>query len=283
MYEKILVPLDGSKLAEVALPYAEELAGRLGSEITLLSVSESSGAQEYHKHQVYLGKIIEATRRSAEKYREQPEGKEVKAELEVLVGHPAEKILSYADKKDIGLIIMATHGHTGIRRWALGSVADKIVRASKRPVALIRAKGSRSHMRRKGILHKALVTLDGSRASEAIIPYIKELARKLNVEITLLQVVPEPRQDSEDAESYLEKTASLLKSEGITVNYYMKAGAADDEIIRFADEAGIDMIAMSTHGWSGIRRWTLGSIADRVLHAAHTPILLVRATGARKK
>ena len=68
MYEKILVPLDVSKLAEVALPYAEELAGRLGSEITLVSVSESTEAQAYHKHQVYLGKIIEATKHSAEKY-----------------------------------------------------------------------------------------------------------------------------------------------------------------------------------------------------------------------
>ena len=71
MFEKILVPLDGSKLAEVALPYAEELAGRLGSEITLLSVSDSGQAPEYHKHQIYLGKIIETTKHHAQKYRKQ--------------------------------------------------------------------------------------------------------------------------------------------------------------------------------------------------------------------
>lgn len=283
MFEKILVPLDGSKLAEVALPYAEELAGRLGSEITLLSVSESAQAPEYHKHQIYLGKIIESTKHHAQKYREQSEDKEIKTELEVLVGHPAEEILSYADQADIGLIIMATHGRSGITRWAVGSVADKVVRATKSPVALIRAKGAWPDMRKKGILNKTLVPLDGSIESEAVIPYIKELAYKLKTEVTLLQVVAEPDDASADVESYLEKMVNLLKSEDITINYEIRVGAAAEEIIKLADEASVDMIAMSTHGRSGISRWTLGSVADRVLQAGNTPILLVRTTGTLTK
>lgn len=283
MYEKILVPLDGSKLAEVALIYAEELAGRLGSEITLVSVSDSAGAREYHKHQIYLGKIIEATRRRAAKYREQSKDKEIKTELEVLVGHPAEEILAYADTENIGLIVMATHGRSGITRWALGSVADKVVRATRTPVALIRAKGARPDVRKKGIMNKTLVPLDGSKESEAVIPYVKELADKLKTEVTLLQVVAEPFHASADAESYLEKTGRLLKSEDITVNYDTRVGAAAEEIIKLADEANMDMIVMSTHGRSGIRRWTLGSVADRVLNGGNTPILLVRARGARTK
>ena len=75
MYEKILVPLDGSELAEVALPYVEELAGKLGSEIILLSVAESAEAQDYHRRQVFIGKITGATKHRAERYLSKPEGK----------------------------------------------------------------------------------------------------------------------------------------------------------------------------------------------------------------
>ena len=74
---------------------------------------------------------------------------------------------------------MSTHGQSGIKRWAMGSVADKVVRATKRPVALIRAKGARTDLREKGILNKALVPLDGSKESEAVIPFIGELASRL--------------------------------------------------------------------------------------------------------
>lgn len=277
MYEKILVPLDISKLAEVALPYAEELAGRLGSEIILVSVSESTEAQEYHRHQVYLGKIIEATQHSAEKYHKPPDDKKIKAELEVLIGHPAEEILTYADKADISLIVMATHGRSGITRLALGSVADKIVRAAKIPITLIRAKGAQPDIHKKGILNKILVPLDGSPESEAVIPYVKEFAHRLKTEVTLLHIASEPHHASIDAESYLEKMGSLLKNEDITLNYDMRAGPAADEIIKFADEAQIDLIAMSAHGWSGISHWTLGSVANRVLQGGNTPLLLVRA------
>lgn len=138
MYEKILVPLDISKLAEVALPYAEELAGRLGSEVTVLSVSESAEAQKYNEHQTYIEKVVEATKRGAGRYVDKPKGA-IKVKPVVLVGHPAEVIVDYADKEHIDLIIIATHGRSGIRRWTLGSVAEKVLRAGSTPVLLVRA------------------------------------------------------------------------------------------------------------------------------------------------
>jgi len=141
MYEKILVPLDGSELAEIALPYAEEMAVRLGSEITLLSVSETAEAPEYHKHQVYLDGVADSTKRGAKRYLEMPEGV-IKVEQQIAVGQPAEEIMDYAEKQGIGLIIMATHGRSGIGRWTLGSVAEKVVRAGTTPVLLVRALGA---------------------------------------------------------------------------------------------------------------------------------------------
>ena len=138
MYEKILVPLDGSELAELALPYAEELSVKLGSEIILLSVSESDEVRDYHEHEVYLEQAVEATKHGAKRYLKMPEGI-IKVRSAISAGHAAEEIVDYADKHDISLIIMATHGRSGINRWALGSIAEKVVRAGNTPVLLVRA------------------------------------------------------------------------------------------------------------------------------------------------
>lgn len=137
MYSKVLVPLDGSELAEVALPYAEELARRLGSEVTLLGVSESAGARVYYKHQVYLEGVLESTKHSVMTSLEKAEDA-IKVESAIPVGSPAEEIIDYADRNNIDLIIMVTHGRSGIGRWALGSVAEKVVRAGNTPVLLVR-------------------------------------------------------------------------------------------------------------------------------------------------
>ena len=141
MYEKILVPLDGSDLAELALPYAEELAGRLGSEVVLLCVSESAEAEDYAKHEIYLEQITEITRRAAEKRRSNPE-RPVSIESTIAVGLPAQEIIDFAEREEVSAIIMATHGRTGVTRWALGSVAEKVMRVGTTPVLLVRVPGA---------------------------------------------------------------------------------------------------------------------------------------------
>ena len=309
MYEKILIPLDGSALAEVALPYAEELAGRLDSEVTLVYVSELTKDPYQHIHQFYLDKMVETTNQGAERYPKKSERRATSVKSVILVGNPAEEIVDYADKADIGLIVMATHGQSGIKRWFLGSVADKVVRATKRPVALIRAKGARSDVREKGILRKTLVPLDGSTEGEAVIHYVKELASRLNVNVILLQVtamgyqtanvqgyydyVSLSEQQMESAKTYargyLNKVGDLLRQKGITVDIEVrttvdiKSFNTAEEIINFADKIHADMVAMSTHGRSGIGRWVFGNVAERVLHEGTTPLFLVRAPGVGTK
>lgn len=301
MYERILVPLDGSEVAEVALPYAEQLAGRLGSQIILMSVSRSTEEQDQQVLRSYLQKTVEATREKAARYLEKPAGEAITIEPMILVGDPAEGIVDYADRGDIGLIVMATHGRSGIRRWALGSIAEKVLRATKQPVVLIRAKGARPDVREKGVLSKALVPMDGSKEGETVIPYIENLASKLGAEITLLQVVaiayhvyisgdapaqvPYTLEEMEPlkagAASYLEKMASSLKERGVAVKCEVRVGAAGQEITSLAEEINADVVAMSTHGRSGVGRWVFGSVAERVVRSGSTPVLLVRAPGAR--
>jgi nucleotide-binding universal stress UspA family protein len=303
MYEKILVPLDGSNLSEVALPYAEELAGQLGSEIILVYVTQLNQDPYKNLNQSYLQKIVEVTKARANRYSNKPGiGSTIEVKLVILSGHPAEKIVEYADAENIGLIVMATHGQSGIKRWALGSVADKVVRAVTKPVILIRAKGARPDVREKGILKKVLIPLDGSQAGEAIIPYIEELASRLKIKVILFQVlargyatvnnyIPLTDQQIESdkafATAYLNNIGARLKEMSTAsdieerLSVEIRFGNAAERIIQFADEMQVDLVAMTTHGRSGVKRQVFGSVAERVLHEGNTPLLLVRSPGAR--
>lgn len=290
MYEKILVPLDGSELSELALPYSEDLSEKLGSEIILLHVCEPPGSRCFHIHHLYMERMSEITK-------EHLEGK-TKVEPIVLSGNVAEEIIDYAEENNISLITMATHGRSGMKRWMLGSIADKVARETTKPVLLIRAKGVHPAVREKEILNNLVIPLDGSKESEAILPYIEELAPRLKAEVTLLQVIvpthytiePPPTQvmySKEEIEQlkaktrdYLEKAGSGLEGKGVHVRFEVAVGKEAEEIIKFADRTNADLVAMSTHGVSGFSQLFLGSVADRVLHIGNTPLLLVKPLGA---
>jgi nucleotide-binding universal stress UspA family protein len=278
MYKRIVVPLDGSPLAEVALPYAEEIAGKMASDIILLTVLQSEEVQAYQDHHNYAVKILEATKRHVDKYLYKTGNQEIGVGTATRTGNPAEGILDYVSKGAPNLIVMATHGRSGISRWAVGSVADKVVRAAARqPLLLIRAKGAHPDIRAKRILKTALVPLDGSIGSEAIIPYIMEIAPCLQMELTFLQVVPKNDHTYSDTEAYLQRWCHQLEDNHIRTRYEVRVGAAADQIIDLADELVVDMVAMSTQGQNTISLWPLGSVAQKVLLGGNTPLLLIRA------
>jgi nucleotide-binding universal stress UspA family protein len=277
MYERIIVPLDGSKLAEAALPYAEELAAKMDSYISLLTVLAPEDAGKEVQFQAYLKKIAEVTRYHAEKYIANKGGGSIKVLTSTRMGNPAEEIIEYAAKIPYQLIIMASHGRSGLNRWAVGSVADKIVRANiSQPVMLIRAKESRSDIREKRILKKALVPLDGSVGSEAVIPYITKMASKLQMEITLFEVIQKNNNASADAETYLHNWCSKLEKDGITASCNVSYGSVADQIINISDEFALDLVAMTTHAKTSLNFWTLGSEAQKVFLGGNTPLLLIK-------
>jgi nucleotide-binding universal stress UspA family protein len=278
MLEKVVVPLDGSKLAEVALPYAEELAGKMGSEIILLSVLPSENRLEYQKHQTYASRVEGFTRRHIEKYLDRAAGEEIRVGTVTRTGDAAAGILDYAGNGTFKLLVMATHGRSGISRWAVGSVADKIVRSTTRqPMMLIRARGAHPEVRARRILKKALVPLDGSLASEAVVSNVMEIAAHLRMEITLLRVISRSNHTRDEAEAYLQGWCRQFAERNIPAKYEIRAGNAADAIIDVADELAMDMVAMSTRGQNAINLWPLGSVAQKVLLAGNTPLLLVRA------
>ena len=297
MYDRILVPLDGSDLAEIALPYAEEIAVSMGAQITLIHVAESADDEHEHMHRAYIDKMVEITKQNIKKHYEIRSIKSIKVDSVYVAGYSAEQIVDYAEERKIGLIVMATHGQSGIRRWIVGSVAAKVVSATEQPILLIRANVITPARRKKQIFKKVLVPLDGSKESEAIMPYIGELASIVKTEVVLFHVVAPvqffysiPGEASNQSLSpddinkivakrkdYLDTLGAGLKEKGIKASSRVIVGEPAKDIIRIADEIHADFVAMSTHGRSGIDRWTLGSTADKVLHGGNTPIMLVRS------
>jgi nucleotide-binding universal stress UspA family protein len=300
LYKKILVPLDGSELAQLTMPFAEKIAGCLGSQIMLLYVSESLEDSRNPEHQSYLQKMTKVAKADIKQYTDKLKRKRIKVESAILVGDPASEIVDYAQKEDFSLIVMSTHGHSGIKRWALGSVADRVLRGTEKPLVLVRARQVSPDTIAKSIFGKIMVTLDGSRESEAVIPYIEELAGGVEAKIVLLHVIEpsyrfstaggfkyegysDKKKKSMKAfyDNYLKGIAASLRRRGIDATYQVKFGEVAEVIIKFADETGADFIAMTTHGRSGIKRWALGSTADKVLQSGNTSLFLVKAPTAK--
>ncbi len=284
MFEKILVSLDGSELAEAALPYGRELAECLGSEIHMLGVCDLPRLPE---------RLLKAyVDDSASKFKRAG----LRAKAAVICGTPADIILEYAEKNGIDLIIMSTHGRSGLTRWVLGSVADKVLHSVTVPLFLINAKKAEAVVERK-TFRKVLLPLDGSDTGEAAVPFAEELARKTNARLLLLSVMmpayritaaqdypgvdlePIMKAQRESAENYLHDVEAKLKQKGITTSSDTMVGSAAETILDYSKEKQVDLIAMSTHGRSGFGRWILGSVTDKVVRASEIPVMVMRASG----
>lgn len=278
MFETLIVPLDCSKLAEAALPYAEELGAKMLSNIVLLTVIGSEDHEKLGNYYNYIKKIKEATGHYAGKYIENEDENLPDITTVRRTGDPAKKIIEYALEIDFPLIVMASHGQTGMSRWTVGSVADKVVRAGNtQAVMLIRAKESRSDLRDKRLLKKALVPLDGSFKSESVIPYICNIALKLQMELTLLRVLSGNGNSETDTEIYLQDICKKIEEMiDVTINYQVGVGSVAETIIDLADELTVDLVAMSTRGMNRNNPLSLGSVAQKVFLAGNTPLLLIR-------
>ncbi len=298
MFDKILVPLDGSELAEVTLWYAEGLAGRMRSAITLLIVLSPEDLKSRYMYDCYIKEIANRTKANAEERGAGKKEGEIKVDYEILKGDAAEEIVDYADKARINLIIMSTQGRSGVRRWALGNVANKVLRATGKPVLLIRAKGAKPDVYRDRLV-KVLVPVDGSKESESILRYVTYMATELDLEVTLFHAwvrksedfpltggVEQINQVRKGREGYIKRMETRLKGKGVNVNSVFKevlTGGAAEEIIKLAEEGDFSMVAMATHGRSGLGRWIFGSNAEKVLEVGSTPLLLVRPRKRKKE
>lgn len=284
MWKKILLPLDGSDLAELALPYAQEIAIAFKSELVLLHVNEPSEEQYLHMHELYLEKIAGQTKKLVKK-----------VSSVVISGKTVEEIVNYTEKNDISLIIMASHGRSGIIPWATEGVASKVIDATGVPLLLIKGTKPQRRVKKESLISRILLPLDGSEAGEAAITRVKELKSNLETEVTLLEVVPEtqeirtiggidhilyPEPEIEtfkaEAKEYLDKVYKRLQSTKGELKVAIRSGEVAKEILNYAKKNRASLIAIASHGHSGMTKWVFGSTAQKVIQDSPIPVLVVK-------
>lgn len=299
MFKRMLVPLDGSQLSEVTFKYAKELAGRFnGLEVILLHVLPPQDREISPLHRAYIEHAADSIRAAAVT---DFGGREVRVRGELARGNPADEILRFAEEHGVDLILMATHGRSGISRWAMGSVAYRALRSARVPVLMVRSGIEEAIILDKLPERRILVPLDGSKSAEAVLPYVEALASQWGadvVQIVLTRVCEPPPVTSdypsdlpvswelhvkqEEAKcrlvagTYLASIEKRFREAGFKVRSELPLGNAAEEIIGSASRNRVNVVAMVIHGRSGISRWAYGSTTESVMLGIRTPILLVR-------
>lgn len=283
MYERILVPLDGSKEAEEALPLVKMIAMRLNSEVDLLTVTIIGDRME-RPLRAYLEKIADSLQSLG-----------IRATPILVKDFAAEGILDFANKNNVDLVVLCSHGQSTPRRWALGSVARKVLYGIHIPILLVKPE---SQAMLQPQLQRVLVPLDGSPFSEESLPYVEQLVKGSECEIILLRVsepltLPTEVQSAvqrsggacvnmlmeqvwHDGLTYLEEVKSRFDGKANITAIHIDQGKASESIIQVAREKQVDLIAMTTQGYSSIVSWVYGSVANQVAEDSSQPVLLIR-------
>lgn len=298
MYHSILVPLDGSAFGEHALPYALSLARRTSARLYLAHV---------HVPPLSFAKVSDAELRAAElraAERMYLEGLVQRLEAAwkmpittmLLDGPIVQALDEYAAMIEAELIVMTTHGRGALSRLWLGQVADSLIRHVTVPVLLVRPHEQLVDLIHEPAIRHILVPLDGSPVAEHMLSHATALGQIVDAKYTLLQVIEplvlgygaelyagEDEQTLEmlrtQAQSYLDGLAEDMRAAGLRVETVTAADLAAGAILRHAQEHAVDMIALETHGRSGLARWIIGGVADKIIRGATVPVLLHRPRG----
>jgi nucleotide-binding universal stress UspA family protein len=299
MYTKLLIPLDGSRTSEKVIPFARVLAATLKLPVELLEVVDVSAVSAHVASDKarYLDALIAEGERESWEHLKAVAGEFPGSKVSCTVerGKPADAIIERAAADKGTLIAMATHGRSGVNRWVMGSVTEKVLRGSESTMFLVRA-DEEAGANGTAMIRSIVVPLDGSELAESVLPSVVEIAKSLDLEVVLCrayELAASAYYGSEDylpnydemllnlkkeVEDYLADKAGSLKQAGLArVSWIAMAGSGADEIVRYSREHPDALIAMCTHGRSGIRRWVLGSVTERVVRHCGDPVLVVHA------
>jgi len=297
---RILVPLDGSSLAEQVIPYAQALAGESGEVVFLHVMQEPEAVRGlFGTTLVPADEVLQLEKEAAQpmldevRQRWQPVLKSEPA-TEMATGDPADVILRVAERRGCRLIAMASHGRGALGRLAFGSVTDRVARTSSIPVLVIRPKDEKPKVEPVSI-RRIVIPHDGSELADEALPLATELATQLSVPVHVVRAVnpaaavppapltagPYPAELYQqiademiaDAESSVQEVSKRLERAGLQVTTAVVEGPAVIAIEDALTEG--DLIVMTSHGRSGIARWLLGSVAEKLIRTAPVPVVLV--------
>lgn len=281
MFDDILIPTDGSDCAEAAVDYAEDLAMRYGATVHALCVVDPRTLE----HGPHYDQETEKSTNIAENTCNDLSAADLSAKPAVLTDLPHKAILQYVTKQDIDLIVMGTHGRTGVDRYLLGSVTEKVVRLSDVPVLTVKAEDEEVTYPYTDIL----VPTDGSEGAGVAIRPAVDIASKYDARVHALSVI-EPmalgvdvrskaiidslEKAAQDAVETVEERATQASVSGVETA--IEHGSPYREIRSYVDEYEIDLVVMGTHGRSGIERYLLGSVTEKTVRTSPVPVMTVR-------
>lgn len=303
MYRKILVPLDGSPFAEGVLTYLSQVSVPQNTEVLLFQVLEME------RYSAFLapgslpinGQPVSNWMQLTQDYHAslmadlRSRGYATRSEI-INGSDVATEICRYAEDAEVDLIAMTTHARTGLPRWVLGSVASRVLSATDKPVFLVHP--TEESAERTVALRRILVPLDGSHLAEEVLDLATTLASAQTARLILVRaldpvaIIPaDPTMNDmnaplaaqlgtvemQAARFYIEDIAAELQRRNLVDQTVTVVGDAAEVIIDTAEINDVDLIAMCTHGRSGVSRWVYGSVAEKVLHSAPCPLLLIRA------
>ncbi len=292
-FKHILIPVDFSEFSNKALEFGLELAQRFNAEITLYhavvlfqdDVDEESRLQEFEE---YIKKREKQINSQMKHNRSRAQGRGITTHTVVERGiSAADSILEYLDSHPVDLVVMGTHGRSGLKHFLQGSVAEKVVRLSPVPVLTV-------HRSVKNFnLQRLLVPIDFSSYSKAATDYAIFFAEKMNASLDFLHVIEQeihPSIYAAGIESIFEIDSNLKDrviqhmkeflqdqlTEDLQADYHVREGKAHKEIVEFVKENHVDMIVIATHGLTGLDYLLLGSTTEKVVRWATCPVLTVK-------
>ena len=309
MFDPILVPLDGSQLAECVLPHTVAIARSFDAEISLLRMLEKNqtgvSAQLFDLLNWQINKTKAALYLETIKARLQTSG--LRARTTVLEGLVAEGITEYAQNQGMKLIVLSSHGRNGVTQWSISSITQKIISSAQTSLLIVRAHPQYSQAGESQeipIYQRILVPLDGSQRAENVLPVITQLSHFNKSQIHLVQVVQTPemarqmppaREDidlsnqvvarnREEAIRYLEQVKSRSYLEGIPVQTHLiTSDNAAVALHQLGEQEHIDMVMLSAHGYSGNHQWPYGSMVNNFILYGKVSLLIVQDLPAKQE
>ena len=311
MYSKVIVPLDGSELSDQALPYAQLIARSLDVPIELVQAYDilPPGLLGARNNQGVISTLEEGARAQAlvamESQRRRLEGEGHSVSVVAQRGAAADVIVAVAGADPTALVVMSTHGRSGISRWVMGSVTDKVLHTTANPMLIVRANvlGPPSP---ETSLRTVVAPLDGSPLSELSIPHAISVAGALSAGITVLRITPTEdhyrrqlnltapemgaipdfelsnpdeltAEDVQETSDYLDDVRNRMRidhAHGVATEHRTNDNIAQAIIDRASEQPSL--VVMTTHGRSGVGRMVLGSVTDRVIRHSNLPVLVIR-------
>lgn len=282
MFDNILVPTDGSDCAQAAVGYAEDLATRYRARVHALCVADSRTLENASQADQIKNERAKIAERTCNELSESG----VSVEQAVRTDIPHKAILQYATEQDIDLIVMGTHGRTGVERYLLGSVTEKVVRLSDVPVLTVKAvdDGEVTYP-----YTSILVPTDGSEGAEAAIGPAIDIASTYDARLHALSVIDTMSMGvdirsagildalEESAQSAVETIEEQATQASVSaVETAIEHGNPHRGIRSYVDDHDIDLVVMGTHGRSGIERYLLGSVTEKTVRTSPVPVMTVR-------